>query len=371
MTALLRYIDELDGLNARGNLRRIPDSTPAGIVDLSSNDYLGLAEDTALAEEFLAHTPVTPELMTSSASRLLGSRQTAYTRLEATLKHLYGRPALMFNSGYHANVGAISALAAADTLFVVDRLVHASVIDGLRMSSARFERFAHNDTAHLSRILQKKAGDYRTVVIVIESVYSMDGDEAPLAEIAQLKADYPHALLYVDEAHAVGVCGPAGLGCSAALRRPEDVDILVGTLGKALASAGAFVITHGVLRDYLVNRARPLIYSTALPPLQALWSEFLLRKMVDMDHRRTHLAELGRILSHFTGAHPGHIQPLMAGSAQRAIQLSEQLLASGYKVLPIRTPTVPPGTERLRFSLSAAINPDQLVNLLSNRFLRL
>jgi len=359
--------DTLDSLRASGNLRRIPESdTPAGIVDLSGNDYLGLADDIALRERFLDSHPAGRLLMTSSASRLLSARQDSYTALERLLAGSYGggRAALLFNSGYHANVGLVSALADSHTLVVADRLVHASIIDGIRLSGAPMERFRHCDYSHLERILTKKASAYTDILIIAESVYSMDGDRADLARLADIRRRTPGARLYIDEAHAVGVLGPAGLGLAAAAGVLGSVDILVGTLGKALASSGAFAILSPQMREYMVNRARPLIFSTAIPPAVADWSALTWQASLEADDRRRHLAGLARELAaKIPGGEPSHIRPLIVGDAGRAVGLSQRLLESGFKVLPIRTPTVPPGTERLRFSLSASLSTDDIRRL--------
>lgn len=358
------YSGELEALRAGGNLRTLPGDTTPGVCDLSTNDYLGLAEDSGFADGFLATTDISAASLTSSASRLLGPRQSAYDALEATIGSLYRRPALLFNSGYHANVGVIQALADRRTLVLADKLIHASVIDGLRLGGAVFERFRHNDMCHLRRLLERRRADFDRLLVVVESVYSMDGDKAPLDELAELKQQEPKLMLYVDEAHAVGVCGPGGLGLAAELRSPDAADIVVGTLGKALASSGAFVVCDPILRSYLINKARSLIFSTALPPLQALWSKYVIDRMAGMDSRRDHLRQLGRLLAAVTGcSHCGHIQPLVTGSAESALKLSARLLDGGYKVLPIRTPTVPPGTERLRFSLSAALAAEDIKKL--------
>ena len=359
------FSQTLRQLAESGRLRSIPQGTPAGVVDLASNDYLGLAESPQLADDFLAGTDINAAMLTSSASRLLAPRQDAYARLEAVIDSLYGRSSLLFNSGYHANVGIVSALADRHTLVIADRLVHASVIDGLRMSGARFERFAHNDCQHLERLISRAGGSADRILVIVESVYSMDGDCADLQALADIKRRYPRVMLYVDEAHAVGVCGPGGLGAVQSLPDPAVADIVVGTLGKALASAGAYVVCSPVMREYLVNFSRSLIFSTALPPLQVLWSSYILERVTQMDDRREHLRQLARRLSGYTGAAPSHIQPLITGSAASAVALSQHLLTLGYKVLPIRTPTVPPGTERLRFSLSAAIDTDRLDRLVA------
>ncbi len=358
---------QLARLKAEGNLRQIPEhDTPPGLVDLSSNDYLGLADDISLREEFLATHPASELLMTASASRLLAGRQESFTDLEQLLSESYGgRPVLMFNSGYHANTGLVSALAGGgNTMIIADKLVHASIIDGIRLSGAPFERFRHNDYKHLERLLQKHARNFADILLIVESVYSMDGDRADLGRLAELRNAYPNIILYVDEAHAVGVCGPAGLGCAAGEGVLDRVDILVGTLGKALASSGAFAVLRPPLRDYMVNRARSLIFSTALPPALADWSALTWRRSLESDTRRRKLQELAAKLAYILpGEAPSHIRPLIVGDASRAVELSRLLAADGFKVLPIRTPTVPPGTERLRFSLSASIDPEVLDKL--------
>lgn len=356
----------LNELSLSGNLRSIPADTPHDVLDMSSNDYLGLGADRSLREEFFALYDPADLAMTSSASRLLAGSQQAYISMEHTLadSYGYGREALLFNSGYHANTGLVSALADKSTLIVADKLIHASVIDGIRLSGAPFERFRHNDYSHLQRILEGKAQQYPSVLIIAESIYSMDGDRADLPRLADLKKIHPGALLYIDEAHAVGAVGPGGLGEAARTGTLPHIDILAGTLGKALASMGAYAIVSPIVRRYLINKARPLIFSTALPPAQAMWSEFVWRKAADADGRRMALDTLARRLAAIIpGGEPSHIRPLIAGSATKALDMSARLLEAGYKVLPIRTPTVPAGTERLRFSLSADIPPSALDNL--------
>ncbi len=357
----------LDQLKSLGNFRTIPEEWNKGIVDLSSNDYLGIADDSDLLARFNASLTDSPIRFTSSAARLLSGQQTHHTNLENLLSELYDRHILLMNSGYHANAGAISALAADSTLVVADKLVHASIIDGITLSRAPFERFRHNDMAHLRRILEKKAASYERVLIITESVFSMDGDQAPLHELAQIKRHYPNALLYVDEAHAFGVLGPNGLGLCHDM---PEVDIIIGTFGKAAASSGAFIAAKSrTLIDFLINRARSFIFSTAIPPVNMAWTYEVIKHMLTLDNRRQHLYDLGHALANVlqpfstSAITPSHIQPLIVGDARKAIELSHRLLDDGFKVLPIRTPTVPPGTERLRFSLSASITMDDISRL--------
>lgn len=361
----------LSALKQSGNYRRIPGQEEAGrYVDLSSNDYLGIASRAELQNEFFARCGSRIPAMTSSASRLLAQNQDEYYALEATLSDLYdGRPALLFNSGYHANTGLLSALASEPgTLIVADRLVHASMIDGMVLSRKTFKRFAHNNFDQLERILEKEHDDFERIIVAVESVYSMDGDSADIEALIRLRRKYPKVLLYVDEAHAFGVCGPNGLGLCMGSSAPKDVDVIVGTFGKAAASMGAFAVTTPEIHEYAVNRSRSFIFSTALPPICCAWTRFVVDHMIGMDSERRHLAALAAKLHGFlvalapgaTSKSPSHITPYIVGDPKTAVDMSSRLLEAGFKVLPIRTPTVPAGTERLRISLSAALSTDDI-----------
>ena len=345
-------------LRRSGNLRSIPaDSTLSAVVDLSSNDYLGIAARPGWQADFLSDEKNRRIALTSSASRLLAAPQQEYAMLEEQLEGLYGKPALVMNSGYHANTGILSALASEPkTVILADKLVHASMIDGMVLSRARFKRFPHNDLTRLEAMIKAERPTARRIIVAVESVYSMDGDSADM---------------YVDEAHGVGACGPQGLGLCAATGRLDEIDILIGTFGKALASSGAFCIATSELRDYIINRARSFIFSTSLPPLCCAWTRHVIGRMTGMDTERRHLAALGLALREGIAAidpsaagTASHIQPFITGDARLAVELSSKLLDEGFKVLPIRTPTVPAGTERLRISLSAALTADDI-----NRFI--
>ncbi len=361
----------LDQLRQEGNYRTLPPiaSNDAGIIDLSSNDYMGLACHKELQERFFAIPKNRTLPITSSASRLLASAQEEYYNLENKLSELYDRPILLFNSGYHANVGLIAALADNRTLVIADRLVHASIIDGIILSKAPFTRFRHNDYEHLDNIMQRNTGNYDRMLIVTESIFSMDGDSADIDKLAMIKRQYPSSMLYVDEAHAFGVVGEHGLGLSKSSPNYHDVDIVIGTFGKAAASMGAFCAMSQELKEFAINRSRSLIFSTALPPICCAWTGFVIDQLLVMDKEREHLGHIAKVLYETLkplSDHPimpSHIQPWVIGNAQRAVELSAQLQQQGFKALPIRTPTVPHGTERLRFSLSAAITVEQITEL--------
>lgn len=369
------YIDGvLDRLTAEGNFRTLPEGAGNGMADFTTNDYLGIAQRQDFTEEFMSTAftnfresftnHLTP--FTSSASRLLCGHPSEHILLERRLSELYGgRAALLFNSGYHANTGLIAALGSLhSTMIVADKLVHASIIDGMKLAGAPSRRFAHNNFEHLARILEKEAKEFDNIIVVVESVYSMDGDRTDLDALLSIKRRYPGVMLYVDEAHAVGVCGRGGLGLCCSHPDFEDIDIVIGTMGKALASTGAYCICSERMRQFAVNRCRSLIFSTALAPVSCAWSRFVLDKVVGMDTERERLGRISAAVSVATGLRePSHIVPVIAGSSAKAMEWSARLAEQGLKVLPIRTPTVPPGTERLRISLSAAMS-DQSVSTL-------
>lgn len=358
------YSDILDSLRRESRLRSIPAEMHG--LDLVSNDYMGLA---ARCHEFIdEYRSRFPDAqMSASASRLLQRRQKYHTALESILDGLYGRRTLLFNSGYHANVGALSALSVPGSLVVSDKLSHASMIDGIRLGFGESARFAHNDMEMLRHILEKKHAGYRQTVIATESVFSMDGDLAPIEELIRLKHEFPGTLLYVDEAHGFGVFGKRGLGLCEELGLSDEVDILVGTFGKAAAGSGAFLATSGQLHDYFLNASRSFIFSTALPPAVMAWNRLMVEKLVDMDGERRHLHRLAdwfrRELNRITlsqNISGSQIVPVFAGSADRAVALADSLRMAGIDALPIRRPTVPAGGERIRLSLSARLSEDDL-----------
>ncbi|MCM1293803.1 MAG: 8-amino-7-oxononanoate synthase [Bacteroides sp.] len=364
----IRFADDIAALKSSSNYRTFPEASDCNAIDLTSNDYLGLAQRSDLRDEFLAGRELYDFSFTSSASRLLASCQNEYTKFEHFLEGIYQRSALLFNSGYHANVGIIQAIADKRTMIVADRLVHASIIDGIRLSGAKFTRFPHNDFDRLEKIVGSVPDDFDRILVIAESVYSMDGDHSDIDRLIKLRRSNERVILYVDEAHGVGVEGKSGLGCVASSIAPDEVDIVIGTLGKALASSGAFAITNSTIKEYLVNQARSLIFSTSLPPVCVAWSRFMFEKMIGMDAERDtlhrHAADIAQAISPASGKAGviSHIQPLIIGNAAATIARSKELLKQGVKVLPIRTPTVPPGSERLRFSLSASLTDSDITH---------
>lgn len=366
-----RLSGELAQLEAKGSLRALP-IVPEGVVNLSSNDYLGLLEANDLREAFYAQ--LTPEArpLSAASSRLLTGNCSEARALEVELAQAYGaEAALVFGSGYHANTGILPALAGPKTLVLADKLSHASMIDGIRASGCKFFRYRHNDLAHARQLLERMAGDYDEVIVMTESVFSMDGDRTDLQAFVALKRDFPNVVLYLDEAHGVGVFGATGLGCAHEAGVHHAIDLLVGTLGKAFSSTGAYVICSNLIRSALINRMRPFIFTTALPPINLAWTRFVLKALPGMEARRQRLLAMGHRLAEAIRAKgvpcvsDSQIVPFLIGSNNDAIAAAKRFRDAGFYVLPIRPPTVPEGTARLRFSLTAALREEDFDRLLT------
>lgn len=382
MSLLDHYAEQLDQLRQQGNFRQFRSNQQQGktieiqqqqMLNLSSNDYLGLASDLRLREQFFDETPNAQRLMSASSSRLLTGNFPAYEQLEATLTQLFhGRAALLFNSGYHMNIGILPALADAKTLILADKLVHASMIDGIRLSSAKYLRYRHNDLAHLQQLLTQYHADdnYERIIVVTESIFSMDGDETDLAALVALKQHFAKVMLYVDEAHAIGVRGQQGLGCAEQYGVIDAIDFLVGTFGKAVASVGGYLICDPIIRDYLINRMRPLIFSTAQPPICMAWTQFMLNQIVHMQAQRQHLAALSQSIQQgiqakgFTCPSTSQIVPVIIGDSTATVSKAQQLQTAGFYVMPVRPPTVPQGSSRLRICLNTQFETADLTQLL-------
>lgn len=371
--------DELSRIEAAGNLRHLVPAAHEGceiiidgrrMLNLSSNDYLGLGADKMLRKEFLAQLNPENLYMSSSSSRLLSGEFPVYGQVETMLSRMFGKEAaLVFNSGYHMNLGILPALAIGNTLIIADKLVHASIIDGIRLSGAEYCRFRHNDFSLLENILERSHRRFDRIIIVVESVYSMDGDTADLQLICRLKARYGNVLIYVDEAHAFGVFGENGLGLAEAQGCLQQTDIICGTFGKALASVGGFTVCSNAVRDILVNRMRPFIFSTALPPVNWMWTAFMLGRMSGLKPLREHLASISLQLCNklknkgFKMVSESQIIPLVVGDSQAAVKLASALRDRGFYALPVRPPTVPNGTSRIRFSLTANMSGEHIAAL--------
>ncbi len=342
-------------------------------LNLAGNDYLGLATNRDLLESFFNEQNTKNLLecygLGSTASRLMTGNTLPYTQLEQQLTALYqAEAALVFNSGYHLNVGILPALSGKQDLILADKLCHASLIDGMRLSRAKVIRYPHLDYQAIEKVLTQDRDRYRHVFIVTESIFSMDGDTADLIELVRLKERW-RAALYVDEAHGVGIRGANGCGLSEEQGVHQSIDILTGTFGKAYGGQGAFVVGSRILIDFLLNTARPQIFSTGLPPVSMHWLCFVLRHIPLMQEQRAkvdRMAEQFRRALREIGLHTdgsSNIVPVMVGDAARAVAAAERICEQGYWVKAVRPPTVPVGTSRLRLSLNAAMDWEQLAPL--------
>jgi 8-amino-7-oxononanoate synthase len=327
-------------------------------INLASNDYLGLRFHPALIARAVAWADQYG--VGAGASRLVTGNLDLFAPLEAKIAALKRKPtALIMASGFQANAAVLQALLDSsvldgEPLLFCDRLNHASMHFGAAAAGARELRYRHGDTVHLAELLSRYQGNARPKFILTESVFSMDGDVAPLAEIGRLAREHG-AMLVVDDAHATGILGEGGCGLSG------DADVVVGTFSKALGGFGAYVACSETIRDYLVNRCTGLIYSTAPPPPVLGAIDAALDLVPGLDAERAHVATLAgnfrgaaRALGFDTGASATQIVPLIAGSNHAALGLSKRLREAGFFATAIRPPTVPAGTARVRLAFTAA-----------------
>ncbi len=334
-------------------------------LNLSSNDYLGIAADEKIRAKFLKAANYS---LGSTSSRLLTGNDEIYAEFEDFLAKIYNKDAaLLFNSGYHANVGIMSGLLSKKDAVFCDKLNHASIIDGIRLSGAELHRFKHLDYDHLDLLLKKHRESAQNAIIITESLFSMDGDRADFEKLIELKEKYD-AILVVDEAHAFGVYGETGLGLSEKFK--EKIDLIIGTFGKAAGSMGAFCAGDGVLIEYLVNKARPLIFSTALPEINVQFSYFVTKEVFPaFPGARAHLFAISDFLrakikdANLKTIGDSYIIPVILGENEAAEAFSKELLKNGFFLLPIRHPTVAQNTARVRISIRADLAFSDVENL--------
>jgi 8-amino-7-oxononanoate synthase len=334
------------------------------VINFSSNNYLGIANHPALAAA--AKTAIDRYGCGSGASRLISGNMTLHEQLEARLARFKNtEAALVFNSGFQANLGILSTLAGEGDVIVSDALNHASIIDGCRLSKAQTLVYSHGDIDSLEKAL-KQTGAARRRLIVTETIFSMDGDEAPLREIVELGEKYD-AMVMVDEAHGTGVFGGNGAGVVAKLGLTARVLVQMGTLGKALGGFGAYIAGSRALRELLINRCRSFIFTTSLPPAVMAMALAAIDLVQTEPQRRDRLRYncqklklgLGR-LGFELGKSESPILPLIVGDAPRCMGLSAALLERGVFAQGIRPPTVPAGTSRLRITLMATHSEEHI-----------
>lgn len=351
-----KFKKKLEQLEEKGRLRSL--NLPAG-VDLTSNDYLGFSVHPSLraaAIQFLEN-----DAIGAAGSRLLRGHVEAHASLETYAAQFFGtEAALYFSSGFQANYALFTTLPDRHDVILYDELVHASARDGIRASDAKAFKVPHNDLdAYEAQLKQVRTETKGQIWIAIESVYSMDGDFAPVKELYELAKAYD-AVLIVDEAHASGVWGQGGKGLAYGL--PQDNVITVHTCGKAMGVAGGLICASKSVIDYMVNAARPFIYSTAPMPLQA----HLVQKALEFigsaegQARRDKLLALCEYAQGKLGGAGSQIVPIILGDDARAVEVAEALQKAGYDIRAIRPPTVPEGTARLRLSLSSELTPEIL-----------
>ena len=372
-----RIEEELNKLKQNNQLRTIPniESKSDGkivvegveYVNFASNDYLGISTKDDLRLEFLNKADIHYPLSSASARLLTGSSP-EYSELEKTVAKIFGKEkALIFNTGYQANLGVITALIGKGDVVFSDKLNHASIIDGMKLSGGDFFRYKHLDYEHLEKMLEAKRDKYKRAIIISESVFSMDGDVADIDKLANLKKKY-NCLLMIDEAHAFCVYGNTLAGVSYG----KDVDIITATFGKAVGSFGAFCVSNEKIISYLINKARSFIFSTSIPPVNIAWSNWLLTE------KRDYIESQKKKLEHLTKAvHASlklrgiqtpsvtHIIPLVIGDNEKTLKVSEKLRSMGYYIPAIRPPTVPEGTSRLRISITADCRLEDFEEVLS------
>ena len=334
------------------------------VLLLCSNNYLGLADHPRVREA--AIDAVERWGVGAGASRLVSGTMTAHRALEERLASFEGREAaLLFGSGYLANVGVLSALAGPGAVLFSDALNHASIIDGCRLARAETFVYRHADVEHLGWGMERVRD--REAVIVTDTVFSMDGDVAPLAEIVELARRHG-ARVVVDEAHATGCLGPGGRGAVHAAGVEDEIDVVVGTLGKALGSYGAYVVCDDELVQLLINRARPFIFSTALPPAAVAAALAALELLIEEPWRTDALRANADVLRAALRREGLDVQgttqilPLVIGEAAAAVRVCERALEDAVFAQAIRPPTVPEGTSRLRLAVMATHGEDELAH---------
>ena len=362
------YADEIKKLVEKDNFRQVHNIEykrgkflsikGQELLNFSSNDYLNLSTDRDLIDEFIEKYKNHNEfIFSSTSSRLLTGTSSIYNRLEENLAKLFKKEAcLIFNTGYQCNLGVVSSLVNRDDVIFSDKLNHASIIDGMRLSGTQFYRYKHLDYDNLEDLLKKHRDNYKKAIIISESVFSMDGDIADIRKLIELKKKY-NCILMLDEAHAFGIFGENLAGIADRDELLQEIDIITATLGKSFASMGAFCVSNKTIIDYLVNKANSFIFSTAVPSVNIMWSNFLIEEKYSYVKQKAH--KLNSLIeeAHLYISDDGKTQivPIIIGENNKTVKIAEQLRAKGFFILPVRPPTVPVNTSRLRLSLTSDI----------------
>ncbi len=371
------YSDEINKLIEKDNFRQVYDIEEKHgkflcvngkeMLNFTCNDYLNLSTDRDLINEFIEEYKNNNEfLFSSTASRLQTGTSSVYKRLEANLAKLFQKEAcLLFNTGYQCNLGVVSSLVNRDDVIFSDKLNHASIIDGMKLSGTQFYRYKHFDYDNLEELLKKHRNNYKKAIIISESVFSMDGDVADIKKLIELKKKY-NCYLMIDEAHAFGVYGDNLAGICDKENILGEVDIITATLGKSFASVGAFCVANQTIIDFLINKTNSFIFSTALPPVNVMWVNFLVEEKFDLVKNKS--LKLNKLIkeahNYINDGGCTQIIPVIIGENNKTVKIAEELRSKGFYVLPIRPPTVPVNTSRIRLSLTADITFEEFKSLI-------
>lgn len=334
-------------------------------INFSSNDYLGIAENKKLLEEF--YLKYKPKL-SSSSSRLISGSYKEVIELEKRAEEIYKKPCIVFNSGFDANSSIIETFYGENSLIITDRLNHASIYDGIVNSKAKFVRYKHLDMNNLEEILKKYSEKFFDILVIAETIYSMNGDITPLNKIVELKKKYNFSLM-IDEAHSYGVFG---YGMAYNLNLVKDIDFLVIPLGKDGGSVGAFVFCDEIMKEYIINKNRKFIFTTALPPINNMWNLFILNKMKNeyFNEKRKKLFErinfaLKKLKEYGIETNSTtHIISIVIGDNRKIIKIEKNLKEKGYFVYGVKEPTVPKNSARFRISLNSEMSFEVIENFI-------
>lgn len=346
---------------------RILKNYSSTMINLSSNDYLFLAHDEKLKNDFIQNYS-DKFSFSSSSSRLITGNYSVVAELEKRAEEIYKKPVLVMNSGFSANKTIIETFCNKNTLILTDRLNHASIYAGIVSSSSKFVRYKHLDMAHLENLLEKYKNEYEDILIISESVYSMDGDTADLQELVRIKKKFG-AFLMIDEAHSFGV---HGYGIAHSKNLVQDIDFLCIPLGKGGGSVGAYIVCEQDFKDYIINFGKEFIYSTALPPVNNLWNLYILNYMNSFSERikkledlKNYTLKLMKEMKIYTVS-DSHIISLITRSNEKTDIITEKLRKKGWLVCGIKSPTVPKGLERIRISLYSGLSKNTIKKFLED-----
>lgn len=369
------YKEKLDKLKQTSNLRTVKNIVQDGkyvifenkkLLNLSSNDYLSMSIDNNIKDNFLSSYK---GKIQNPSARLLSGSNKIYNELEEKLKTILNKESsLLFNSGYHANVGIYSSLLNKDDVVFIDKLNHASIIDGIKLSGAKLIPFNHLDYQNLEEKLVKYRKNYKNSIISTETLFSMDGDFSDIKKLVELKNKHD-SFLIADEAHTFGVYGK-GRGYVFESNLINEVDLIMGTFGKAIGSYGAFAAGNKILIDYLINYARSFIFSTALPEISVQFTNYVIDNYIlDKDKLQNKLFDITNYthqkFKNLNILGTSYIIPVLTRDSKLALELSNKLIKEGFYILPIRYPTVKKGLERIRISLNPSITKDEIDKLYS------